>query len=45
MILTDVLPDLCQACQNDLERWYAEGGGERSDVSHNGPGDGEDTDE
>jgi hypothetical protein len=26
--------DLCKACQNDLERWYADAGGDRTDVQH-----------
>lgn len=30
------LVDLCRACQNDLEKWYATAGGDRSDVQHRG---------
>lgn len=28
------LADLCRACQNDLEKWYADAGGDRRDVQH-----------
>ena len=26
-------PDLCEACVNDLRRWYREAGGDPSDIS------------